>query len=317
MVILNKKFFNKKKLANVETPAKTLAQSECLAEKKPISAEKKKNFSNKLNNSAASPATSKQQKKETNKIEENLAISEKMESSQQEIAMKQSENSAKIAEKSENLLRESKKIEPEVEVPAKIAQKTACNLKKNPQNSKKAKKNKEILDNLVEKACETQVIEKKFVEDMQKIEECVYLTKLKNTNSAEKRDNINENQESDGDSAKIKKIMESSFDINKNYRENFDLSPESLARKYEKIEEKSVSNSSCLQKTLQKSRSNEKKRFYSPNTSFKNNNTAVNNCESTAVLLENEVWRYVKNYENQINYLKLMVYALDKKLAVF
>ena len=171
-----------------------------------------------------------------------------------------------------------------------------------------------MLDNLVDKALENQNVEKKYAEDMARIEECVYLTKLKNS-VEEKKDKDNAGADSDnGDSAKIKKILNSSYDANRDYRENFDLSPEGLEKKFGKTEERTNLNTSEGQ--LKKSKSKEKKRYYSPNTSFKNNNIAVDNTETSAILLENEVWRYVKNYENQINYLKLMVYALDKKLAV-
>jgi len=184
------------------------------------------------------------------------------------------------------------------------------NKKKNqpakPQSQKK-KKNAELLDSLIDKACENQELEKKFIDDMDKIDECVYLTRLKNL-----EENKEKQEPENGDSAKIKKIFESSYE-NKEYREQFDISPESLAKKYDRIEEKTISNNNSVSGST---KTKEKKRFYSPNTNFKNNSIALDTMESSAVLLDNEVGRNMKNYENQIKYLKIMVYALDKKLAV-
>lgn len=183
-------------------------------------------------------------------------------------------------------------------------------LKKPQPKSKKTKKNKEMLDNLIERAYETQTVEKKFIDDMEKIDECVYLTKLKN--SEENKDKTGQDSDN-GDSARIKKILNSSSDFNREYRENLDISPESLSKKFDQVEEKNLNSSSDIRK-MNKTKPNEKKRFYSPNASFKNNSVAVDNTEG--VLLENDVQKYLQSYESQINYLKVMVYALDKKLAV-
>ena len=347
LVILNKRFFNKKK-TNETTPknSKNLVQSEYLPEKKLASNEKKKQ-ANKLYTSS-SPSTAKSQKKESNnaKYEEitsqTLTNSEKLESIEvskpndikNEILIKKTEITKSEIDKNEVLKSESKKFET-FETPNKLESKQKNeeieyivyspkslkttsntntlsneNKKKNQpakSQSKKTKKNAELLDSLIDKACENDV-EKKFIDDMEKIEECVYLTRLKNS-----EENKDKQEPENGDSEKIKKILESSYEGNKEYREHFDISPESLAKKYDKIEEKSISNNNSVNGTT---KTKEKKRFYSPNTNFKNNSIAVDNTETSAVLLENEVWRYMKNYENQIKYLKIMVYALDKKLAV-
>ena len=336
---MNKKFFNKKKVPETIITPKNLVQSEVILDKKQTSNEKKKGQPiNKLY-ASASPSTLKSQKKESNQKNEEpansqvLLHSEKLETTANETPIKtefmkteviktetRTESTKIETKKPEETKFESKKSEELEQVinspkPQKLSSTQSSDLKKkNQPGHKKGKKEKnaELLDNLIDKACETQGVEKKYLDDMEKIEECVYLTKLKNL---EEKKDVQDSENTD--SARIRKILNSSFDMNKDYRENFDISPEGLAKKYEKNEEKtndkSLNNSNSATK---KSKFNERKRFYSPNASFKNNTIAVDNTETSAVLLENEVWRYVKNYENQINYLKIMVYALDKKLAV-
>lgn len=384
-MILNKKFFPKKKPA--ENP-KPLTQTEYIPEKKTLSSDKKSPKANKLY-ASASPSTLKSQAKKDKKDEQpqtikseetvmyqTLTQSEKLDTNDaskaetvkhQELPAKTEERTSMKSDiinksetikselvksdrqkkevtetvktetkKTEELVKsdrqkkevtetiktETKKTEElEYAYSPKPAQKVAsATLKRNTPGSatksKKAKKNEELLENLVDRALENQDVEKKYAEDMAKIEECVYLTKLKNSGE-ERKDKDNGGADSDnGDSAKIKKILNSSYDNNRDYRENFDLSPESLEKKFGKTEERTNFMNLSGQDQVKNSKSKEKKRYYSPNTSFKNNNIAVDNTEASAVLLENEVWRYVKNYENQIQYLKLMVYTLDKKLSV-
>ena len=388
-MILNKKFFPKKKAAEIPKP---LTQTEYLPEKKTLSSDKKSPKANKLY-ASASPSTLKSQPKKDKKDEQpqnikseetvmyqTLTQSEKLDTNDaskaetvkhQDIPTKteeklRNETSMKSdiisksetikselvksdrqkrevtetikseTKKSEELVKsdkqkkeitetmktETKKTEElEYAYSPKPVQKVAsATLKRNTPGSatksKKAKKNEELLENLVDRALENQGVETKYAEDMAKIEECVYLTKLKNSGE-ERKEKDNGGADSDnGDSAKIKKILNSSYDANRDYRENFDLSPESLEKKFGRTEERTNLMNISGQDQIKNSKSKEKKRYYSPNTSFKNNNIAVDNTEASAILLENEVWRYVKNYENQIQYLKLMVYALDKKLSV-
>lgn len=349
LVILNKKFFPKKKSPENTQNSKPLLQSECVPDKKNLSSDKKNPKTNKLY-ASASPSTLKSQPKKEKKEEpspniksdetvtyQTLTHSEKLDTN--EISKAETSKNYEVAPKTdvksdlnksetikadllkqknetpENTKLETKKSEElEYVYSPKTQKTTSATLKKSvgpASKSKKAKKNEELLESLVDKALENQNVEKKFMEDMAQIDECVYLTKLKNME--EKKENTGIDSDN-GESAKIKKLLNSSYDVNRDYRENFDLSPESLAKKYEKTDEKTLNNSS--ETHTQKMKSKEKKRYYSPNTSFKNNTIAVDNTEASAVLLENEVWRYVKNYSTQINYLKLIVYALDKKLAV-
>lgn len=133
-----------------------------------------------------------------------------------------------------------------------------------------------------------------FSQDNKEITECLYLNKLNNTdinideiaNEAKLLSTNKLNNEDLKDMVPNRKELDS-------YRETFDLSPDKLKARYRELE-KSVDNG---KKKGQRSMS-----------------PAGNSMDLDYSIVKNELWKYSNEYKNQIDYLKLMVFALESKL---
>ena len=91
----------------------------------------------------------------------------------------------------------------------------------------------------------------------------------------------------------------------KDYKESFELSPESLKKKYKNDLSTSFNNNRSYEKIIG---SGSKTRLLSPQN--KTNRTDY------SALLENELWKHSNAYKSQNDYLKMIVYTLDMKLKV-
>ena len=135
-----------------------------------------------------------------------------------------------------------------------------------------------------------------FDKDNKEISECIYLNKLNNTdinidefgNESKMVNNNKLTNEEIKDMVPNRKELDS-------YRETFDLSPEKLKARYKELE-RSVDlgkKKGITQRSLSPA-----------------------NGDLDYSIVKNELWKYSNEYKNQIDYLKLMVFALESKLKV-
>ena len=136
-----------------------------------------------------------------------------------------------------------------------------------------------------------------FDKDNKEISECLYLNKLNNTDiNIDEIGNesklINNNKLSNED---INNMMPNRKELD-SYRETFDLSPDKLKLRYRDLE-----------KSVEHNKKNMSQRSLSPGKTR----------DMDYSIVKNELWKYSNEYKNQIDYLKLMVFALESKLKVF
>lgn len=138
-----------------------------------------------------------------------------------------------------------------------------------------------------------------FEKDNKDITECLYLNKLNNTDInieeiTTEAKIINNNKLNSQD---LKDIVPSRKELD-SYRDTLNLSPQKLKERYQDLE-----------KSIEKSR-NKGQRSISP---------GINNSNGKDLdysIVKNELWKYSNDQKNQVDYLKLMVFALESKLKV-
>ena len=135
-----------------------------------------------------------------------------------------------------------------------------------------------------------------FSNDNKEITECLYLNKLNHTdiNIDEIANEARTHNVQKLSNEEIKEMVPSRKELD-SYRETFDLSPEKLKARYREMEKSAENGKKKGQRSM------------SPGGAGGDLDYSI---------VKNELWKYSNDSKNTIEYLKLMVFALENKLKV-
>lgn len=227
------------------------------------------------------PVLSNQKSAKVEKVVNNVANSSKTPEKSKTVELN---SKSKLTQKSKNAYNSSSK-------------KTNSNLNTSVNNKVRVAKQENINVAINKSIQNASQMADAFDKDNKEISECIYLNKLNNTDiNIDEYGNeskiLNNNKLSNED---INTLVPNRKELD-SYRETFDLSPEKLKARYRDLEK---SLDSSKKKGL---------RSLSP---------AGNTKDLDYSIVKNELWKYSNEHKNQIDYLKLMVFALESKLKVF
>jgi hypothetical protein len=162
------------------------------------------------------------------------------------------------------------------------------------------------LEGFLNKTVEKNAVSATLLEhDAKGIEDCLYLNKLLNETNKNLKDN---------DSDKKHTLVNDSFrqfespESKKNFKDEFDLSPEHLKKKFG-IDH--MSDSQNLSKSL-----TSRSRHMSPGLNVSRKKKSNDEFELSGMTLENELNKN-GNLKSQIEYLKLIIFSMDNKLREY